>query len=224
MREGNLEKDFEQYLVSVKLWEPYVEDNHRWIQRLGDEMDRAAKRSAEENSRLKESDYAWWTELVKLQQQYGFERDLFGEYIELKNMTSQKNGQFFTPMSICKMMCAFTHTDIPQGRDIRTISDCASGSGRMMIAHAAHMMSLDKGYSPVKYAYYNQDIDYKAFVFSTLNAALRNLSSVNVWGDTLAVKEYKAYITVPTRLGVALWMDKEHEESKNRQERIQIAG
>lgn len=214
MYSGNIEKDFEKYLVDTKLWTPWKESNHTWIQRIADLVDKAAKRTAEENAKLTEDDYRWWVELVKLQRHYGDERDLFGEYLELKNMTSQKNGQFFTPMSICKMMSMMVQEDSLERSEPITVSDCTCGSGRMMIAHALNASETDAHYHPAKYKYYNQDIDHKSFVFTTLNAALRNLWSVNVWGDTLAVKEYKTYITIPTNLGMAVWLDREHELSK----------
>lgn len=201
---GDIQKDFEKYLVDTKLWTPW-EDNHAWIERLSKLMDKAA--TAEE--KLVEDDCKWWTELVNLQNHYGDERDLFGEYLELKNMTSQKNGQFLTPMSICKMLNMLVHKDERVGTEPVTVSDCACGSGRMMIAHSLYVAEVDK---PYRYVYYNQDIDHKAFIFTTLNAALRNLWSVNVWGDTLAVKEYRRYITIPTNLGMALWIDGGYEE------------
>lgn len=208
---GKIEKDFEEYLIRTKLWKPYHEDSMAWIQKIGDLMDVSAKRTAEENKKLKEEDYIWWVELVKLQEFYGADRDLFGEYIELKGMTSQRNGQFFTPMSICKMMSRMMYTDEMMTKE-GIVSDPTSGSGRMMIAHANNAQEM--GHNSGACTYYNQDIDYKAFIFTTLNAALRNLCSVNIWGDTLAVKEYKVFITIPTRLGMAAWYERDYEIGK----------
>lgn len=208
MYTGKLNKDFEEYLVKNKLWTPYKEEPMVWIQRIGNLMEKAAKRTAKENSVLSKEDYQWWVDLVNLQNFYGHERDIFGEYIEIKGMTSQKSGQFFTPMSICRMMSSIMYSgDIEEGEG--TISDPTCGSGRMMIAHAIN--ARDKGMDAECYTYYNQDIDYKSFIFTTLNAAMRNLCSIVVWGDTLAMKEYKVYITIPTNLGMALWMDRDHE-------------
>lgn len=209
---GNLEKDFEEYLIESRLWIRYNESETDWINKIGTKMDQAAKRSAEENAHLKEDDYLWWVNLVRLQDFYGFDRDVFGEYLEIKGLTSQKNGQFFTPMQICNLLSALTE-DNTETKGIKTVSDCCCGSGRMMIANASKKRK-NKGYINQETIYYNQDIDYKSFVFTTLNASLRNLCSVNVWGNTLTVTENKVFVTVPTHLGWAQWFDKEHENHK----------
>lgn len=215
---GNIEKDFENYLVKTKLWVPYHESETAWINRIGDKMEQAAERTAVENRSLSEDDYLWWLELTKIQDYYGLERDIIGEFIELKGLTSQRNGQFFTPMSICRLMSEITYSDHSKSETPITVSDCCCGSGRMMIAHAETALNADKSYNKKDFVYYNQDIDYKSFIFTTLNAALRNLTSVNVWGDTLAVKEYKTYITLSTVIGRAPWYDREHELCKQQEE------
>ena len=220
----NLEKDFELFLVGNKLWKPYHENEYSWIDRLGNLMDVAAKRTAEENKHLKDDDIKWWLDLCILQGVYGKEVDIFGSYLEARSMTNFRNGQFFTPMNICDLMAELVLHDGEgaQKDEPITVSDCASGTGRMMIAHA-NMAAGKAGYSPIKFKYYNQDIDYKSFVFSTLNAVLRNLYSVNVWGDSLAVTERKVYFTIPTMFGYSTWHDRDHELSRlNESECIEI--
>lgn len=206
---NNLVKDFELYLEKNNLWRMYHDNKYKWIEALGQRMDVAAKRTAEENAKLTDEDVSWWIDLCKLQKAYGNDIDIFGSYLEAKGLTSQQNGQFFTPMSICLLMVQISGIEIP-GQTPMKVSDCASGTGRMMIAHAK-AASEKEGYSLIKFEYYNQDIDYKSFIFSTLNASLRNLWSFNIWGDTLAVTQRKCFFTLPTVMGYATWHDKEHE-------------
>lgn len=218
----NLEKDFEEYLINVKLWDRWKDTETKWIDRLGEKLDQAAKRTAEENNNLKEEDYLWWTLLVKLQNKYGFDKDIFGEYLELKGLTSQRNGQFFTPMSICKLMSMLTFCDTNSNQKPITVNDCACGSGRMMIAYASNIKEKDD-YNTLDYVYYNQDVDYKAFIFTTLNASLRNLKSINVWGNTITLKENKTYYTIPTLLGCSAWFDKDFELKRQYSEVEKVA-
>lgn len=200
---GNIQKDFENYLIEAKLWDRWKDNPTKWIDRIGEKMERAIHRTGEENKSLTEDDLTWWIKLAQLQNYYGPERDIFGEYLELTNMTSQKNGQFFTPMSVCKIMSMITYSK--PTKKPTTVSDCACGSGRMMIAHS--IVAQENRDNPHNFCYYNQDIDYKSFIFTTLNAVLRNLASVNVWGDTLAMTKYKTYITIPSSIGYATWHD-----------------
>lgn len=205
---GNIEKDFSTYLITSKLWNQYTDSHYDWIYKIGKLMEIAINRTAKENSNIKEDDILWWVNLVELQNFYGFDRDIFGEFLEVAGLTSQKNGQFFTPMNLCKLVSKLTYTE-NEPEDIVTISDCASGSGRMMIAHAS--IAKDSSSFSNNYIYYNQDIDYKAFIFTTLNASLRNLASINVWGDTLAVTVNKVFVTVPSIIGRAPWFAKTGE-------------
>lgn len=52
----------------------------------------------------------------------------YGEYLEYNGMTSQKTGQFLTPMSICKVRAEITYNDKENKYPV-TVSDCCSGSG-----------------------------------------------------------------------------------------------
>lgn len=202
-----LVKDFEEYLVKTKLLNS-LHDGYgstKWIDQLGKNMELACQRSAIENRELTADEINWVTELMMLQSKYGEEVDLFGSYLEEVGQTSIKNGQFFTPMSLAIALARLVGVQNKPG-EVITVSDCASGSGRLMIAHALEAKKC-KDYTPMDFVYYNQDIDYKSFLCSTLNASLRNLASFNVWGDTLAVKERKIYMTIPMYLGYARWVD-----------------
>lgn len=55
---GKIEKDFEEYLIKAKLWDRWRDSFTGWIYKIGDNMDAAAKRTAEQKN-LKEEDYLW---------------------------------------------------------------------------------------------------------------------------------------------------------------------
>lgn len=210
----NLISDFEVYLEKNMDWKLYRDSELKWVETLEAKMDKVSRLTAEESKQLKNEDLNWWIDLCVIQKIYGNNVDIFGKYLEEKGLTSQQNGQFFTPMSICIMMTQLVDNDTPEKIPC-TVSDCASGTGRMMIAHSI-VKSNKEDYSPQQYQYTNQDIDFKSFVFSTLNASLRNLWSVNIWGDTLAVTERKTYVTIPTQLGYAAWYNRAFELEKQK--------
>jgi len=219
---GKILEDFENYLESTGLWKRWEDNTTQWIYKLGERVEDAAKRTAADNLNLQEKDLIWFVELVKLQQYYGESVDLFGEYLEAKGLTSQKNGQFFTPASVCELISNLIGHEEPSYP--MTISDPASGTGRLMIQdYVGRKSRHEEKFNPVNYIYYNMDIDYKAFLFSLLNAVLRNLRSVNAHGDTLSMQIWKTFSTQPTTVGVALWFD-ENFEAQKRQVIIEKAG
>lgn len=210
---GKIVEDFENYLESTGLWKRYEDNSSQWIYRLGEHVEVAAKRTAAENERLKKEDVIWLSELVLLQRYYGDEVDLFGEYLEAKNMTSQRNGQFFTPTSVCELISNLIGNE--EVHYPMTISDPASGTGRLMIQDFLNRKARHKeNFRTENYIYYNMDIDYKAWLFSLLNAVLRNIYSVVAHGDTLAMKIYKTYSTRPTTIGYSVWFDEDFERQK----------
>ena len=62
--------------------------------------------------------------------------DVLGDFFE-QNISNGRNGQFFTPFTICEFMASITNTDVlsdeQKDRPLR-ILDPACGSGRMLLA------------------------------------------------------------------------------------------
>lgn len=156
-----------------------------------------------------EEDTEWFLELYKLQNLYGYDTDIFGTYLEEKNQTNTSLGQFFTPMPIAKLMSEINFPENIQelldGKYL-SVSDPCSGTGRFMIAHADVALSKFKQFwTPTTFYYINTDLDHKAYVFSALNAVLRNLYSINIYGNTITLEVYGAIITAPNTSGLSQW-------------------
>ena len=126
--------------------------------------------------------------------------DMFGDYLT-ESETSLIKGQVFTPMHICDMMAAMQLTPEAMQQPQRILDPCA-GTGRFMLATAKHYM---KTIGSCNFIFYNVDIEFRAYVFCTMNAILNNIPAVTIHGDSLAMKYYDAYVTIPTFAGAAIW-------------------
>jgi len=58
--------------------------------------------------------------------------DYLGEVFEESNLSSMRNGQFFTPRNVCEMMAKMTMPD--KFTEIKTILEPCMGTGRMLLA------------------------------------------------------------------------------------------
>ena len=134
---------------------------------------------------------------------------MFGTYLEEKKMTNTGLGQFFTPMHIAKLMsCLNFPSDIQDILDSKyiTVSDPCCGSGRFMIAHSDEAQSKFKQFwTPTTFNYVNVDLDHNSYIYTALNAVLRNLYSINIHGNSLTLKIYGAIITAPNTSGLSNW-------------------
>lgn len=102
--------------------------------------------------------------------------DLFMEYLSFG-----KNGQFFTPQSICDMVAQM---QIKEHKNGQTVCDPTCGSGRMLLAAAKINREL---------YFYGSDIDLLCVKMSVLNLALNNLRGEIVWGDPLRLEVYASF-------------------------------
>lgn len=93
--------------------------------------------------------------------------DLLGEFFE-QNISNGRNGQFFTPNTICDFMASITceHTPERKDRPLR-ILDPACGSGRMLL-------SSFRVNGP-EHEYYGIDIDRVCVKMSALNLFLHGM-------------------------------------------------
>lgn len=106
--------------------------------------------------------------------------DLFMEFI-----SHGRNGQFFTPMEICRFMAEIAFVN-PEGEPEEKISDPACGSGRMFLAAAAA-----KGKT---IHFYGTDIDDTCCKMATANMILHNLVADISCGDELTMRFSHVYM------------------------------
>ena len=82
----------------------------------------------------------------------------------------------------------------------------SGGSGRFMIAHSDEAQSKFKQFwTPTTFNYVNVDLDHNSYIYTALNAVLRNLYSINIHGNSLTLKIYGAIITAPNTSGLSNW-------------------
>lgn len=129
--------------------------------------------------------------------------DMFGEWLECNGQTSERNGQFFTPIDIVDMIVEMTF----QGTDLSrkapwTINDPACGTGRFMLRTARYFAGNNHG--ALNFLFTNVDIDRRAFTFCTMNAVLNGIPGIHIHGDTLRVEVWDAFATLPIGQ-FALW-------------------
>lgn len=195
----DITKDFEHYLETLE-WKNDFTRELQWVEFLQAEMDKAEQRTKEETDKLTKGDIAWIIGLQQLQHIYGYDYDIFGEYIERSGRANFRKGQFYTPMDLAKLVVELSGAK--EAKPGTIINEPTAGSGRLMIATNRHDL-----------VYINQDKDFKNHLFCTLNAALRGYASINIWCDTLAVKAYGGYATIPIPgLGRARWVKLSEEK------------
>ena len=129
--------------------------------------------------------------------------DMFGEWLECNGETSERNGQFFTPIDVVDMMVEMTF----QGTDLDratpwTVCDPACGTGRFMLRAACYFARKNRG--ALNLLVTNVDVDRRAFTFCTMNAVLNGIPGIHIHGDTLKMEIWDAFATLPIGR-FALW-------------------
>ncbi len=139
--------------------------------------------------------------------------DMFGEYLTDNELLSDRAGQFFTPINVAQMMTDILST--VNTEEFNRILDPASGTGRFMLRTAKTYHKAGAGYN---FLFTNVDIDPRMWTYSTMNAILHDIPSINIHGDSLALKYWGAYVVVPTNSGqdgmpgLGLWYKADHEK------------
>ena len=102
-------------------------------------------------------------------------------------VTFGENGQFMTPMNVCRMMAKSIMADFEPPADRRpTVNDPCCGSGRMLLAAAEiHRNAV----------FYGTDVDLRCVKMTVINLALQGLRGYVVHGNTLSLETHKAYRT-----------------------------
>ena len=102
--------------------------------------------------------------------------DLLGEFF-MRNVTMGRNGQYFTPEPVCRLMAKITGGN-GEGKNV---ADSCCGSGRMLLAHAD---SCENPRKKIKKLLLN-DIDLICVKMCLLNMLLNSLSGVVTCGNGL---------------------------------------
>lgn len=93
-----------------------------------------------------------------------------------------RNGQFFTPQPVCDMMAEITYGD--QLTDGKSVSDCACGSGRMLLAMAKKNRRM---------RFYGADNDNTCAKMAALNLVVNSMPGEIAWMDSLTLEHYRSY-------------------------------
>lgn len=113
--------------------------------------------------------------------------DVLGEYFE-QHLSFGKNGQFFTPQSICDMMARMMNPVQPTER----IADPACGSGRMLMA-MAKVNRFAK--------FYGADNDVNCAKMAVINLCLNGMYGEVAWMNSITNDFYAAWEIYPTIKG-----------------------
>jgi hypothetical protein len=134
--------------------------------------------------------------------------DLFGEYLVEYGNLNFRAGQFFTPINVCDMMVKMLIPEPKVEDEPLTICDPAAGTGRFMLRTAKH---YHKEIGQYNFLFTNVDIDPRVHTYCVLNAILYCIPSINIHGDSLALRYYGAFATVPV-IGwpIATWHKLDH--------------
>ena len=126
-------------------------------------------------------------------------QDFLGEVFMLAGFGNAKNGQFFTPYHVSRLMAEINldFNQIKQQIEEQgyfTLSDPCCGAGSMFIAAAETL--LQKGLNPQKVMLFQGiDIDIKCCQMAYIQTSLLGLSGAILHGNTLTLEMWKRFIT-----------------------------
>ncbi|MGL4859117.1 MAG: N-6 DNA methylase [Enterobacteriaceae bacterium] len=130
-------------------------------------------------------------------------QDFLGSVFMELELGDVRNGQFFTPYEISRMMARILVYDMASAlkeKPFVTLSEPACGAGSMVIAVAEEM--LEKGFNPFRHLWVHaQDISSIATDMCYIQLSLLNIPAVVVTGNSLQVKQSRARHTPAWYLG-----------------------
>ncbi len=115
--------------------------------------------------------------------------DILGNVFEETNssFSASGSGQFFTPVSVCKLMASLVEGTDPCNEDI-IVNDCSSGSSRNLIAHS-RMNPMNR----YRAFYVAQDLDERCVNMSVLNFIMFGMKGVVIHMNTLTMEVFGGY-------------------------------
>lgn len=126
-------------------------------------------------------------------------QDFLGEVFMAAGFGNKRNGQFFTPYHISKLMAEITidYEQIKQDIEEKgyfTMSDPCCGAGSMFIALAESL--LQRGLNPQKVMLFQGiDIDLKCCQMAYIQTSMLGLSGAILHGNTITLEMWKTFIT-----------------------------
>ena len=134
--------------------------------------------------------------------------DMFGKYYEGTEQTSDRAGQFFTPIHLVHMMTEILVGELTHETPIQYGSDPAAGCGRMMLKFA-EKYHRELGY--YNFLFNNVDIDKRMYTCCTMNAILYSIPSVTIWGNSISNEYWEGFVVIKDIGMPTTWhyMDKE---------------
>lgn len=147
----------------------------------------------------------------KFQAEAGMFEDMFGEYMEGAFKLNNATSQFFTTMPIVRMMVKMTFPDEDvKAPEPQRICDPAAGTGRFMLGVAEHYAETNGGC--LNFLIVNIDVDHRAFVYCCMNAILNRIPAICIWGNSLSVEVFDAFVIgIP---GLQPWFRLEKDRAK----------
>ena len=121
--------------------------------------------------------------------------DLFGEWLECNGETSERNGQFFTPIDVVDMMVEMTFQGIDLDR--RPVDRLRPGSGTGPVHAPVYAKHFGERTGSFNFLMTNIDIDRRAFTFCTIMPSSTD-PAIHIHGDTLRMEVYDAFATLPS--------------------------
>lgn len=120
--------------------------------------------------------------------------DFIGNYFELSGRSNSNTGQFFTPVSVCRLIAEMVGSN-----DGETVNDPSCGSSRNLITHA--QLNPKNRFN---YTYIGQDLDKRCCLMSVLNFVMFGMRGLIVHMNTISLEIYGGWrIYLPeTCLGV----------------------
>jgi len=115
-----------------------------------------------------------------------------------------KKLQFMTPPNIAHFIAKISLGDKEElERKTALICDPAAGTGRFMLDTAEHYVET---IGKLNFIFVNIDIEFKVYVYCTMNAILNGIPAINIWGNSLGREtDYnEAVVTIPIGT-VAMW-------------------
>lgn len=136
--------------------------------------------------------------------------DVLGQVFGELEQGNAARGQFFTPLSICRLMAALSMNpehvrQLIAERGYFTVQEPACGAGAMVIALALHLRELGINYQQHMHVTCI-DVDARAVHMAYVQFALLGIPAVIVLGNTLTLEQLEVWHTPAHIMG--LWDNK----------------
>lgn len=124
--------------------------------------------------------------------------DVLGDVFMEMELASKWHGQFFTPMSVCRMMAKMMVDDrmreLIAERGFIRANEPACGGGAMVIALADEMRQAGINYQRHLHVV-AQDVEFKAVCMAYVQLSLLHVPAVVIHGNTLTVETRSQWLT-----------------------------